>query len=747
MIISYAVKYLFPVAISLVISVAGNAQNISFKHFTTANGLSNNKIYDIIQDKAGFIWLATDDGLNRFDGYNFKVYRNIPKDSTSISSNNIWRLYEDEEGILWIGTKSGELNRYDPRTDKFTSWEIKSEIVKENSITSIIKNKLGKVWIGTYKSGLFLFDPKSGQIENWRSNPYDLTSLSNNYITSVVEDDEGNLLISTYVGLNIFNYKQSNSQFKHIYRDPANLANIKNIFWSLTKSNIYKNVFWIGSADGLVKYNSETGELSTIEIPNPENLQFGTGSRNVIEELINSELILWSDSYAGLLRINSVTGETVRYIAGNNIANNLINNQINKIIKDHSGVTWLATENGLSQFSLKGLKFNNVLSKRYQFEKLGYQNITALEKTQDSTLWIGTDNGLYSSFKSDNKIIFKKHNKTDGLNIWSLAANNNELYIGTYGAGLFVLNTANGSIKQIEFDNIRLITQSVNFIKSLLFNEGILSVGFWGLGMANLNTLTGELVVFQNLADRKPNSISHNDVWILFKDRHSRIWAGTNGGGLNLLVDEINGKFRRWQTDTDIPNTIAGNTINSIIEAEVQNKRTSSDETILWIGTNNGLSKFIIKNSNEVNDYKGVVVKNFTVSDGLSNNSINSILEDKNGNLWLGTGSGISFFDVEKETFTNFSNADGIIGVSINTAAALRLEDGLMLFGSTEGLNYFHPDDIKLSYYTPPIVFTDFQIFNQSIPDRKLFTNPADPNNSVIKLSYNENVFSFEFAA
>jgi len=739
--------YHFIIAIIFLFPFVGVSQNLSFKHFTTNDGLSNNKINDIIQDRSGFIWLATDDGLNRFDGYNFKVYRHIPKDSTSLSGNSVWRLFEDEEGIIWIGTKSGELNRYDPRTDKFTSWEIKSEVVKENSITSIYKDKLGKVWIGTYKSGLYKFDSQSGEIRNWRSDPYDLKSLSNNYITSINKDERGNLLLSTYSGLNIFNPQKSENQFRHIYLDPANRANIKNIFWSITRSNIYKNVFWIGTANGLIRYNSSTDELFTIPIPNPDNLQFGTGSGKVIEELVNDQLILWADSYAGLLRINSVTGEKVRYVADKNKPDHLISNQINKIMKDRSGVTWIATENGLSYFSSKGLKFNNVFSESYQFEILRNSNITAIEKTQDAAIWIGTNNGLFHSYKSGNKISFSKHNQSERLNVWSLAAgDNNELYIGTYGTGLFVLNSVTGSIKQVKLDDIRLSTQSVNFIKSLLYNDGILTIGFWGLGMAQLNTLTGELKVFQNFADGKPNTISHNDVWVLFKDTKSRIWAGTNGGGLNVLEDSEKENFQKWIAEEVTSNVLSSNNIYSIVQA-TQSK--SKDEIVLWVGTSNGLNRFAVGENSDKNrtNYFIVDITYYTIQDGLADNSINSILEDENGNLWLGTGSGISFFDVENEKFTNFSTADGIIGGSSNTNSGLRLDNDLMLFGSSEGLNHFHPDDIKLSDFIPPIVFTDFQIFNQSALGRKFFTDPASANSAAIKLTYNENVFSFEFAA
>jgi hypothetical protein len=191
---------------------------------------------------------------------------------------------------------------------------------------------------------------------------------------------------------------------------------------------------------------------------------------------------------------------------------------------------------------------------------------------------------------------------------------------------------------------------------------------------------------------------------------------------------------------------LSSNNIYSIVQAT---QPKSKDEIVLWVGTSNGLNRFAVGENSDKNgtNYFIVDITNFTMQDGLADNSINSILEDENGNLWLGTGSGISFFDVEKETFINFSIADGIVRGSINTNSGLRLDNGLMLYGSSEGLNHFHPDDIKLSDFIPPIVFTDFQIFNQSVPDRKLFTNPADPNNAVIKLSYNENVFSFEFAA
>jgi len=170
-------------------------QNISFKQITTDNGLSNNKIHDIIQDNTGFIWLATDDGLNRFDGYNFKVFCNKTNDKSSLSNNSVWALYEDQSGFIWIGTKSRELNWYDPNTDKFTSWEIKSEVVKKNSIKSIYEDSRGAIWIGTYKSGLYHFDPVTEKIENWRNDPNNNSSFFTNYIRYNTDDEESKTII------------------------------------------------------------------------------------------------------------------------------------------------------------------------------------------------------------------------------------------------------------------------------------------------------------------------------------------------------------------------------------------------------------------------------------------------------------------------------------------------------------------------------------------------------------------------
>ena len=455
------------------------AQNIPFKHLTTENGLSNNKILDVIQDKTGFIWLATDDGLNRFDGYRFKVYRHKSKDSTSLSNNSIWTLFEDRAGFIWIGTKSGELNRYDPNTDRFDSWEIKSEFVKENSIKSIYEDSQGAIWIGTYKSGLYRFDPLTEKIENWRNDPLNKSSLSNNYVTSIVEDADGNLLISTYIGLNKFNYQKSKNNFIRFFYDVNNSNTLSNnLIWSLSKSKNDPNLIWIGTADGLTSYRSDTKKFSRIPISNPQNLQFGMSAGTVIEEIKDEEKLLWIDSYAGLTRINQNTGQTLRYLSQKNSSDHLISNQINKILKDRSGVTWIATENGLSYFSSKSTKFNNVHSIKYgvlDLNLLKDKNITAISQASNGTIWFGTDNGLYQSINTNGKIIIKEYPSLKGIHIWSITSTqDDDLWIGTYGSGLIFLDVENNQIKKWQrFWQKRQIKNSRNLQNIFLLSARI----------------------------------------------------------------------------------------------------------------------------------------------------------------------------------------------------------------------------------------------------------------------------------
>jgi len=729
-----------------------NAQTINFNRLTTNNGLSNNYVSSLIQDRLGFLWFATDDGLNRFDGYEFKVFRNNSADVKSLSDNSTITLTEDDSGRIWIGTKTGYINCYDPVFDKFTYWKIGSDITKENLITIIYFDKKFNAWIGTYRSGLYKLDIKTGKTINWSYRKDDPASISSNYVTSIVEDDFGNLWIGTFNGINKFKPDNSSNHFERFYVDKNNLNTLSdNIVWAITKSTSEKNKLLIGTAHGLTVLNTESISFSRIAIPNPDNLQFGYGTGSVIEESVDGENILWINSYAGLLRYDVSRKKFDRFLSHKNNPYSLISNQVNNIIKDRSGVLWAATDNGLNFFSQKNIKFNNTLLRTETFFDTGVLNklnTKAITKTADGTIWIGTDNGLYSSKTLNGKVSFIKHSKLSSENIWSLTTgNSNDLWIGTYGSGLFYLNFKTNQLtwRDILINTIK--SSSRNFVKSVLKDDkNNLWIGYWGIGLARLNTITNEINFWHHLTDRT-NSLSHDDVWVIFQDSKSRIWIGTNGGGLDLYDESSGGTFTHFTAEESNQNSLSSNSVYSIAESKIKNNDNS--KTFLWIGTNNGLNKFVIHRSDNKSILNtDVKVTTYTIKDGLADNSIKSIVEDDTGNLWLGTSSGITLFDLSKNTFTNFSTSDGVVGMDFNFGSSLKINSNLIFMGSTAGLNYFDPNKISQSLYKPPVVITDFFIFNSSVKaeSNSMLTRNILHTNQVT-LSHKQNVFSFQFAA
>jgi signal transduction histidine kinase/ligand-binding sensor domain-containing protein/DNA-binding response OmpR family regulator len=744
----------FILIIAFLLSANLFSQSIYFNHLTTQDGLSNNNVYDVIQDRLGFLWFATEDGLNRFDGYDFKVFRNDSDNQNSISDNSVWVLKEDRKGFIWIGTKNGWLNFYDPVSDKFRKWKIESDVQKENAITYIYEDSKGLIWVGTYRSGLYRLNPSNNTIDHWYNNLDDKSSISNNYISSILEDKEGNIWISTYNGLNKLDPNSSLKAFKRFFNIPGNPNSLSNnIVWYLTKSDSDPNVIWIGTANGLTKYLTDQKSFSQITIPNPQGLQFGTAGGSVVEEISGDEKILWIDSYAGLIRLNTINGSVNRFNQDKDNPNSLASNQIHRIMKDRSGVLWLATEKGLSFFSLKSTKFNYSFSNHFSFNnpsEFDKKNIKAITETSDGKIWFGTEKGLYFTQINNGNITIKKHLHSRELNIWSLTpGGSSDLWIGTYGSGLYQLDLNTDKLKAIPNYEKKSRSPAVKYVKSICIDkDDNLWIGFWGMGLARLNPFDENYKGWLN--DKSDtSSLSFDDVWAIHQDKKGRIWIGTDGGGLNFFNETDGGRFYRWTAVASGQGNLSSRGVYSICEAQA--KSNSEDVTVLWIGTNNGLNKFVVRNSESQKEFSSppkVDITNFTIEHGLADNSVKSIVEDDNGNLWLGTGSGISFFDTDKNIFTNFSKTDGVIGSDFNFSAAYKNEDGIIFMGSTEGLNYFFPSDIKLSTFMPPLLITDFQIFNKSVEinDDSPLKSSIFQTEKII-LSYTQNVFSFQFAA
>ncbi len=751
-------------------------QNPPYGRLSVEDGLSSNAVNCMLQDHLGFLWFGTEDGLNRFDGYEVKVYRHNRQDTNSISDNSIWSLFEDKYGFLWIGTNNGEINRYDHRTDNFQHWKIKSENTNENRITCIYEDNDGLLWIGTYKNGLYRFDQSASPhlLEHWQYQPDNPNSLSNYWITSILQDIDGDIWIGTYNGLNKFNPMSQEKPFIRYGSDPKNPNSISdNLVWNLAPSVFDPEMFWICTLDGLTKYNKATGIFTRHKLPDNIKSMFANSTSGIVEQVINNEKILWVGTYGGLLQINPAPRNSYkRFSKEDNNPFGLISNQINAIIKDNSNVLWIATENGINFISHKSMQFNHspgTILKNDEMSKLDYKNVKAISQSSVGTLWFGTEAGLYNTKEINKGAMIGLNPEQNILNVWSLCYDDqNKLWIGTFGDGIKLLDLKNHALSSWNLNNSDVKMLPYNFVKAIFQDrQGLVWFGFWGNGLARYNPQTNKHQFWQNENDN-PSSISYNDVWTIYQDSKDRIWIGTNGGGLNLFLpkkthdfeDTDGGTFyclsNEPNSDRNKNNTeivLSNNNIHSICEATRGKYKSSAEQTTLWIGTSNGLNKLVISEITNEKNVKNsfnpeIDVDYFTVEDGLPDNAIKSILEDEDGNLWIGTNAGISLLDVERNTFTNFTVSDGLKGSEFNSNAAFRLSDGTMILGSTAGLNIFDPKEIKQSKYSPPVLITGFQIFNQGVGIGK--DSPLKANIPLAKeiiLSHDQNVFSFQFSA
>lgn len=740
------------------------AQEITFKKIAVSDILSSGTIYTALQDRQGFLWFGTDYGLFRFDGTDFIVYRNDLDQPTSISDNNIWSLYEDRQGIIWVGTANGGLNRFDPVTEQFTSWTFSGNSdpigpgLSDNSITSIMEDHDGILWIGTYKGGLNRFDPNSQSFYHWFKTPEKTYIQNPLYITCLFEDRFHNLWLGCYDGLYQAVRQGDSVYFRHwthIPEDPYSLSGTP--IWSLLESPADSGRgFWIGSYQGVDYFDISTEKFYRHTPPPVPGDPFSNSISSMEEQRINGNRIIWLASYGGLLRFDPLTGDFRRWRHQENDPTGLTSNQIIHVMLDRSGVLWITTNNGLHYFSPRWAKFKlwtaDLTAKNIQDSKL--KDINAFCTTSDGTLWIGANQGLFFLPKNSPGQFVKKYEKFSTNDVWSLCpGNSGDLWIGTYGNGLFQLDIASGKVRQWKQDPSLKEGLANNFIRSVHQDRyGMVWIGSWGRGLNRFDPIKNEWHLY--LHDRNDShSISYNDIWDIHEDRYGNIWIGTKGGGLNLY-DRKKDRFWRWQH----PQHLSHNGILTIMEA---NSIQTDSSTVLWVGTENGLNLLKIQFSDSIPIIQTI---SFSEKNGLPSNIIKSLIEDRHRQLWIGTNLGLvkmfENFDLSSLPFRtyqqypepvqahSYSIKDGLSGNDFSVQAVCENSDGFLFWGTNEGMVSFAPEQLQELSYIPPVVITGIEVLNKPIP-HKYFT--ASRNNvdqtPPLQLSYKQNSITFKFSA
>ena len=719
------------------INLFSQSNNIEFEHISIDNGLSQSSVFSIIQDRKGFIWIGTLDGLNKYDGYNFKIYRSLPNDTTSLSHNTVFTIFEDSQGSLWIGTLGGGLNKYIPEIDGFIHYE-KDEFensLSNNNIRAIFEDDKNNLWIGT-DNGLNLYDKKNNSFIKFFNSKTDENSLSNNNVWSITQDKDGYLWIGTYAGLN--KYDLTKNKFSHFVHEPSNQNSLSNNYvWDI--KNYLDDYLLIATNFGLGVFNRKTEKF--INFFSIDKNQNTLSHNNVWDIFVDNKNDIWAATLGGgISKISNVEFKAelktntkfTRYRNNKREPKSLSHDLVWSIFQDKSGIIWIGTDLGLNKINTNSKGFQHFYSHPYEENSISSNEITSIIEDNENNLWIGTRNGLNYFEPTKNKftkyLAESPNNSITNNYVRSLFKDNNGIiWIGTNGGGLNKFNPKTRKFESFE----------VGFKPNSISNNNVSTVyedsqnNMWIGTLAGLNLLDKSHGTFKNfISDRKDSStISHDYISAIFEDSRNNLWIGTLGGGINRL-DRQNYTFERFEFNPNDKNSIINNYVWSIYE---------DDQNRLWIGTNNGLEKY---------DYTTNKFNHTNTNSNFSYDAVYGILQDNSGFMWISTNRGLIKFLPNSDFVRVYDFGDGLQSNQFSGGAAYKTENGKIYFGGINGFNSFFPDSIKDNKYIPNIVISKFEVFNNSLKNtERTEINHSLFSSSSINLDYRSNSFLIEFAA
>ncbi len=723
-----------------------------FERYTLEQGLSESAVPCILQDSKGFMWFCTQDGLNRYDGYEFEVYEHDPQDPNTLGGSFIQSLYEDPSGALWIGTNGGGLSRLDrtsapgPGPGRFTHYQHDPEdpySLSSNVVLSIYEDQEGILWIGTDGGGLNKFDRDIGQFVRFQHDPEDPHSLSHNAVQTIYEDREGALWIGTDGGgLNRLDRDTGRFvRFQHDPKDPLSLAD--NAVQAILEDR--EGTLWIATnGGGLDQLDRESAPGLGVgrfihHRHDPSDLHSLSDDAvwAIYEDSVDT---LWIGTLGGGL--DSYDRETGRFVHHRNDPadpHSLSNDHIWSIYEDRAGGLWIGTfGGGVNRLDRETDKFGHYKADANDPNSLSENVVWSIYEDREGVLWVGTNGGglnrldrASTSETGEAQFIHYQSVPTDTHSlshnvVWSIHQDDyGVIWVGT-SAGLdrFVRESAQspdaGQFVHYPADPVFTIHQD---------SEGLLWIGTWGGGLGRFDRETEQLTFYQN-DPADIYSLSDNNVLSILEDREGVLWVGTLNGGLDKFDRETE-RFVHYHNDPEDPSSLSDNIVLDIHQ---------DHEGTLWIATGGGgLNKL---------DRETMTFSQYTEKDGLPNDTVYGILEDNTApdeggpNLWLSTNRGISKFSLQDQTFRNYDVGDGLQSPEFNQGAHHKSRSGEMFFGGINGFNAFYPEQVRDNAHVPPIVLTRLTQAGEDV-------DAGAPVDSLIEVSFKwpRNFFEFEFAA
>ncbi|MEM6344395.1 MAG: two-component regulator propeller domain-containing protein [Bacteroidota bacterium] len=731
-------------------SLSAQSLDLFFEHFTTEDGLSQNDVNCIIQDSLGFMWFGTNDGLNRYDGYNVTEYKPSETDSFSISSNLINCLETDHRNRLWIGTTGFGISCFDPTTERFTNYghdpNVPSSLIS-NQILDLHVDRKQRLWVGTAQ-GLNLFELTTDENGFQGSALRNITkkmippALQAIHINAIYQAKENVYWVLSAAGVFMLEDRESS-------RDYLTMEAVAPYLIATSIVAYNENNMILGGSNGLYWFDLQKRDPLT-----------GRISPLILDSKIHSKLLIyhneiWTASPLGLSRYGFSDGERLprlvkHYASDLRDLHSLNKTVLRYIYADQNGLIWLGTNGGgVNKFDPEKKVFAHY-QQQLEEGSLSNNKIRSVFEDSKQNLWLGTEGGGVNFLPRDSKgndyLSFTQLDRPSYCFAINEYEEEGESYIlvgGQSVPSLFKIKLADAE-KGIQSQQLQEVPTVKSSVFALLNQDNrYVWIGTYSEGVFRMpiSPQTGEIVQFQHQA-REPHSLSSSLIRSLMQDSKGNIWIGT-GFGLNLLIAEersnANPIFKHFFYQKADSSSLSHDYILALHESK------NGD---IWIGTfGGGLNKYIAGDNTQRASFK-----RYNEAHGLPNNVVKGILEDDEGYLWISTNKGLSRFDPEKEEFHNYDTNDGLQSDEFSELAACKLQSGEMLFGGVNGFNVFRADSLYSNPHLPKVVFTSFQVLNTELKVGETYNDhdilpKAIPYTKEIYLQHDENSFSVEFSA
>ncbi len=721
---------------SVQMNISAQQSSYIFSQIDIFSGLSNNQVNAIFKDDKGFMWFGTMAGLNRWDGYKFRIFKHELRDSTSINDDFITKIVQGPGNKMWVNTRSG-WNIYDPNTEKFDvnpEKYLSSIGLPDASFTDIVKDNNHNFWFVYPRKGLYKYNELSRKIQFYNSESSS-TPVYSNDVSSATVTPAGDFWIIYRNGVMDKIDKNSGSV---TFRTTA-LQQVNNQMSDFFLFADNENDIWIYGITGAFYYKPASNTVLPLN-KDSKNLRLNT---KVVTGMIEDDKgNIWIATDHGGLNVINKSRDRVDYLMNDeNDARSVNQNSINSIYKDNLGIIWIGTfKKGINYFHNSTINFPLIKHNPLNKNSLPYDDINRFAEDEKGNLWIGTNGGGLIYFNRQKNTFARYQHDASNPNslsndvIVSLCIDHEKkLWIGTYYGGLNCFDGKNF----IHYRNNKTDTNSLSDDRVWEIMEDSKNRLWVGTLAEGLDLFDRQNNKFIHYKANAPNSIHSTYIADLLEDRNGNIWIAT-AYGIDVL-EKKTGAFKHYLHVDNDPSSLSQNNVIDIFE---------DSRGLIWVGTRDGLNLF----NSATNTFK-----TFRTNDGLPDNCILNILEDNNHNLWMSTPNGLANGIIRNSSsglairFINYDESDGLQGKQFNENAALKARSGELAFGGANGFNIFYPKTITSEKTSHNIVLTDMQIFNKSVKIGEKYSGHIVLTQSVtrdkeITLPYNQNVFTFEFA-